>query len=80
MMKIKVQLFANLRDYLPKGSLKSSCVLEVECPNSVADVLNQLRIPSDHPKIILINGSPGKETDLLKEGDILSIFPPVEGG
>jgi molybdopterin synthase sulfur carrier subunit len=80
MMKIKIQLFANFRDYLPKRSLKSSCGLEVDYPSSVADVIKQLRIPSDHQKIILINGSPSKETDLLKEGDILSIFPPVAGG
>ena len=79
MMKIKIQLFANFRDYLPKRSLKS-CELEVDYPSSVADVIKQLRIPSDHRKIILINGIPSKETDLLKEGDILSIFPPVAGG
>ncbi len=79
-MKIKIHLFANFRDYLPRGTFTSSCELDVEYSDSVADVLEHLRIPSDHSKIILINGSHSKETDLLKEGDIVSVFPPVAGG
>ena len=79
-MKIEVKLFANFRDYLPKGSSKFSCELDLSNPSRVADVLRHLGIPEDHPKIILVNGTHGKEGDFLKEGDVLSIFPPVAGG
>jgi molybdopterin converting factor small subunit len=32
------------------------------------------------PKIILVNGVHGKNDQVLKEGDVVSIFPPVAGG
>ncbi len=79
-MKIEVKLFANFRDYLPEGSDRFSCKVTVNGSERVTDILRNLGIPTDHPKIILINGIHGKEEDLLKDGDILSIFPPVAGG
>jgi molybdopterin converting factor small subunit len=79
-MEIEVKLFATLRDYLPKGSGRFSCKIEVDDSTRVQDVLSRLKIPDEFPKIILINGVHGKKDQLLKEGDVLSIFPPVAGG
>jgi sulfur carrier protein len=79
-MKIEVKLFANFRDYLPKGSSRFSCTMTVDPAERVTDVLGKLGLPKDHPKIILINGVHGNEDHVLKEGDVLSIFPPVAGG
>lgn len=79
-MKIEVKLFANFRDFLPKGSDRFSCTITVNSSERVADVFRKLGLPTDHPKIILINGVHGKENDLLKDGDVLSVFPPIAGG
>lgn len=79
-MKIEVKLFANFRDYLPKGSDRFSCSITLNPSQRVGDVLGKLGLPKDHPKIILINGVHGKEGDRLKDGDVLSVFPPVAGG
>jgi len=79
-MEIEVKLFANFRDFLPKGSDRFSCRVTINGAERVADILRKLSLPTDHPKIILINGVHGKEGDLLKDGDVLSIFPPVAGG
>jgi len=79
-MEIEVKLFATLRDYLPKGSSRFSCRMVVEGPTRVQDILSRLKIPEQIPKIILINGVHGKKEQVLKEGDVLSIFPPVAGG
>ena len=79
-MEIEVKLFATLRDYLPKGSSQFSCKMEVEGSTRVQDILSRLKIPDEFPKIILINGVHAKKDQLLKEGDVLSIFPPVAGG
>ena len=46
----------------------------------VQDILGKLKIPEEMPKIILVNGVHGKRDQVLKEGDILSVFPPVAGG
>ena len=79
-MEIEVKLFATLRDYLPKGSDRFSCNMEVEGSTRVQDILSRLKIPEEMPKIILINGIHGKKDQVLKDGDVLSIFPPVAGG
>ena len=79
-MQIEVKLFATLRDYLPKGSSRFSCKMEVDAATRVQDILSRLKIPEEMPKIILINGIHGKREQALQDGDVLSIFPPVAGG
>lgn len=79
-MEIEVKLFATLREYLPKGSGQFSCKMEVDGSTRVQDILLRLKMPEQIPKIILINGVHGKREQALKEGDVLSIFPPVAGG
>lgn len=79
-MNIKVRLFANLRDYLPPGSDRFSCQLEVNEGARVGDLLNHLNIPNDLPKIILLNAIHSDQEELLKDGDVISIFPPIAGG
>jgi molybdopterin synthase sulfur carrier subunit len=79
-MEIEVKLFATLRDYLPPKSSRFSCKMEVEGHTRIRDILSRLNIPDEIPKIILVNGVHGKEGQILREGDVLSIFPPVAGG
>lgn len=79
-MEVEVKLFATLRDYLPKGSGQFSCKMEIDGNTSVEDIISKLKIPEDIPKIILINGIHAKKNQILKNGDVVSIFPPVAGG
>jgi sulfur carrier protein len=79
-MEVEVKLFATLRDYLPKGSGKFSCKMEVDGHTRIKDLLDRLKIPKEIPKIILVNGIHGKEDQMVKDGDVVSIFPPVAGG
>jgi molybdopterin synthase sulfur carrier subunit len=79
-MEIEVKLFATLRDYLPKGSGRFSCKIEIDASTRIQDILSRLKIPEEIPKIILVNGVHRKKKQILKEGDVLSVFPPVAGG
>lgn len=79
-MEIEVKLFATLRDYLPKGSGRFSCKMEIDGQTRILDLLGKLNLPEEIPKIILVNGVHGKKEQVLKEGDVVSIFPPVAGG
>ncbi len=79
-MKIKVRLFANLRDYLPPGSDRFSCQFATDDGSRVEDILNELKIPDELPKIILLNGVHSNREESLKDGDVISIFPPIAGG
>lgn len=75
-----MKLFATLRDYLPKGSNQFSVKMKVDESSRVQDILTRLKIPEEMPKIILVNGVHGKKDQVLKDGDVVSIFPPVAGG
>jgi molybdopterin synthase sulfur carrier subunit len=79
-MKVEVKLFANFREYLPPGSEKYSCTLELEEGTTIAQVLARLKIPESQPMVPLVNGIYRQPEDPLQPGDVLSIFPPVAGG
>ncbi|AMP21400.1 molybdopterin synthase sulfur carrier subunit [endosymbiont 'TC1' of Trimyema compressum] len=70
--RIEVRLFAYLRDgrgrrlYLEEKTVRS--------------ILKTLKIESDEISILLINGRDGLLDTPLKEGDVVSLFPPVGGG
>ncbi len=74
-MKVVVKLFANLRDFGPKYQ-------ELELPENtnLEDLVKKLGIPIDYPMIKLINGDFADFKTLLKEGDTVSLFPPIAGG
>jgi sulfur-carrier protein len=77
---VEVRLFATFREYLPPGSNTFSCTKEFTGATIVADVITDLRLPREIPKIILINGKHSDEQQILHDGDVLSIFPPIAGG
>lgn len=79
-MEVKVKLFATLRDFLPKDGDGKSCQMEIDDKTTVKQIISQLNLPEEIPKIILINGLQGSADQTLKDGDVLSIFPPVAGG
>ena len=79
-MKIKLKLFATFREYLPEGNDGHSIMLELDENTNVENVLQQMKLPVDIPKIILINGLQKTANEVLHEGDTLSIFPPIAGG
>ena len=79
-MKVKVKLFATLRDSLPKDSDGRSCMMDIDEKTTIEQIISTFNIPEEIPKIILVNGLNGTMDQTLTEGDELSIFPPVAGG
>jgi len=79
-MEVTVKLFATLRDYLPKNSDGKSCKVKIDENTTIKQIITQLMLPEEIPKIILVNGLNGSIDQTLKDGDVLSIFPPVAGG
>ena len=72
---IEVRLFATFREGREK--------IQYLDPNQyqiAGQVLDYLNIPHEEVAIYLINGRHSKISDVIKDGDILAIFPPVGGG
>ena len=75
-MKIEVRLFAYFREGRDK-----KLFLEInEDEVTPRYILNKLNIEEKEVSILLINGRDGKATTTLKDGDVVSLFPPVGGG
>jgi len=77
-MKIRVQTFANLREYAPANAGK----LELAFADgaTVADVLTALRIPAAVEAVMLVNGRRADTGTRLSSDDEVTLFPPMEGG
>ena len=72
---IEVRFFATLRE--GRGKISEIPAEEV---SSAGDILRRFDIPTEEVSILLINGFHSKPEDVVKDGDIISLFPPVGGG
>jgi molybdopterin converting factor small subunit len=83
-MRITFKLFANLRDYLPAGTHGLGVQIEVEEGMTPNKIIDQWHIPRELAHVVLLNGvylePEVRDIPSLKEGDVLSIWPPVAGG
>ncbi len=76
MIKIDLNLFANLSEYLPENNDKFETFEDI----SVETLMTQLGVPIELTKLIFINGRRENIGYQLKNNDRVGIFPPVGGG
>ncbi|MBY9014306.1 MAG: MoaD/ThiS family protein [Candidatus Lokiarchaeota archaeon] len=73
---VNVKFFANLRDIAPPKK-----IVTLPIGSTVSTILDLFTISIETKLIILINGSPHQKREtLIKDGDIVAIFPPLAGG
>ena len=72
---IEVRFFATLRQ--GRGKITE---IPAEEASAAGDILRRIDIPAEEVAILLINGFHSKPEDPVKDGDIISLFPPVGGG
>ena len=75
MIKIEVRYFATLRI-----DDKKKETLEVAEDTSVDSLLDQVGVDLEDVAILLVNGIRTPPESKLKDGDVVSLFPPVGGG
>ena len=79
-MNIQIKLFAKLTQFLPEGATGKQAPLSVPEEITIRGVLKQLGIPAKMAQLVMVNGVHKRLDDVLQEGDLLSIFPPIAGG
>lgn len=80
-MKIEVRLFATLRDVLPPGpAATGTTTIDLPAGATVADVGRVLGIPGDLARVALVNGEDAGPERRLRDGDVVTLFPPLAGG
>ncbi|MGD8996506.1 MAG: MoaD/ThiS family protein [Anaerolineae bacterium] len=78
-MRITLKLFATFRRYLPPDSQGDACPLEVPAGTLVAEVLDRFDVPTGG-SVILVNGRTAEPGQVLREGDVVAVFPAMAGG
>lgn len=84
-MQITFKLFASLTDYLPPAARQANQLpLEVAADATVSRVIEPFGLPPKLVHLVLVNGryiEPAQRmTHVLREGDVLAIWPPIAGG
>jgi molybdopterin synthase sulfur carrier subunit len=77
-MKIRVELQAYLEDYSPDGQDKFS--YEMPDGATVADLIRKLGVPEELASVITIGDEAIDASQALKDGDRVTVIPPVAGG
>jgi sulfur carrier protein ThiS len=84
-MKITFKLYAGLTDYLP-ADVRTHNQLPLDLPDgtAIAAVIEPFGLPRKMVHLVLVNGvyvAPAQRfTHVLKDGDVLAIWPPIAGG
>jgi molybdopterin converting factor small subunit len=84
-MQIKLKLFMRFKEYLPESGENGITQHEIAEKSTFKDLLNDIGMPIEEDKIIVINGishKQGEEANALqlKNNDTVAIFPPIAGG
>jgi molybdopterin converting factor small subunit len=79
-MTIQVALYAGLTRYLPRGAQNRNATLDVPDAATVLDVMRQLGVPDGVPCIPVVDGKRATAETVLRDGEKLSLFPPLAGG
>ena len=79
-MKFKVKLFATFMEHLPEGAGLEGVTIDMTAGTTLEDVYARFNLPEKVQKITLANGIHKKEPYKVREGDVISIFPPIAGG
>ena len=80
MTKVELRLFGELRDYLKDLKLGEAQIMELGNDTTIGELMNDLKIPNEIVKIILVNGRSKGLDYALHEKDRIALFPPVAGG
>ena len=84
-MKIVFKLYASLTEYLPAEVRNSNRLpLELDEGTPIAKVIGPFGLPHRLVHLVLVNGvyvAPAERlSHVLKDGDVLAIWPPIAGG
>jgi molybdopterin synthase sulfur carrier subunit len=79
-MKVRLKLFATFRRYLPPGTQGSATDVEVPSRAHVSRLLAYVGLPEDESCVVLVNGRHAEIDTVLREGDVVAVFPAMAGG
>ena len=80
MMRVRIRLFATLSRYCGEGTPGTPFEMEAPEGATLADLVNQLKLPREEVNVLFVNGRSRSMDWVLGPGDEIGIFPLVAGG
>ena len=89
-MNIEVRLYGDFKRCLPSGGATfeafdlccagDGMMKSLEKEITIEELVKELGLSEDIPKVIIVNDRIAKFDYVLKDGDRVSVFPPLAGG
>jgi sulfur carrier protein ThiS len=79
-IQLTVKLYGTLGKRIPGYNPETGCAVLLAQPATVADLIDQLGIPSRSIGIVSVNGRLAKKTDRLPDQALVKVFHPISGG
>jgi sulfur carrier protein ThiS len=79
-MNVQIKFLATLRKHLPSGSQGNACNVEAPPGTRIMDLLTRYGILVDESVVILVNGLCTDPGQIIKDGDVVTVFPAIAGG
>jgi molybdopterin converting factor small subunit len=77
-MEVTVEFFAYLIRHSPKGERRVDVILKEG--STLKDLFEEIKIPPQAERICLLNGAYHSEETVLHQGDVISLYPMIDGG
>lgn len=83
-MKVTLKLFASLRELLPPDASWAGIELDVTADVTPNQIIDRFHVPRPMAHLVLQNGMylapQERDRPVLKQGDVLAVWPPIAGG
>jgi len=79
-LNITLKLFGSLDKYIKDYNYKKGVSLRLDSNQAVIDVTKKIGIPTNKISLVLINNNAATLDCIIKNNDIIKIFPQIGGG
>ncbi len=79
-MHVTVKLFANLTRFVASSSAGKAFGVELGDDATIQNLIDCLKIPPQETQVVFVNNIIEQNDLMLKDGDVVGIFPPIAGG
>ncbi|MDF1555579.1 MAG: MoaD/ThiS family protein [Deferrisomatales bacterium] len=79
-MEIRVELYLHFRERDTEASPGEPVLVDLPSAASARDVLDHLGVPEQAAKVVLVDGRTQPLDAPLRDGQTVTVFPPLEGG
>ncbi len=79
-MAVRVELGSYLRKYVTGYDAEKCLELRLDGEKTAGQIIDELGIPRSEAAVIMVNRKAAQSDQLLKDGDLLGLFPVALGG